>query len=71
MFVHATGLTRSGLSTLMEGQKVFVQCGQGKKGPEGRSIRSLDPCVGRRPKSRLRQRKSPLPGGGGSGLDFE
>ncbi|WP_280952722.1 cold-shock protein [Mesorhizobium sp. WSM3860] len=39
IFVHATALTRSRLSTLMEGQKVFVQCGQGKKGPEVRSIR--------------------------------
>ncbi|CAN7762870.1 cold-shock protein [Mesorhizobium sp. LjNodule214] len=39
IFVHATALTRSGLSMLMEGQKVFVQCGQGKKGPEVRSIR--------------------------------
>lgn len=39
IFVHATALTRSGLSMLMEGQKVFVQCGQGKKGLEVRSIR--------------------------------
>ncbi|PWJ86881.1 putative cold-shock DNA-binding protein [Mesorhizobium loti] len=41
IFVHATALTRSGLSMLMEGQKVFVQCGQGKKGLEVRSIRLL------------------------------
>ena len=39
IFVHATALTRSGLSVLEEGQKVFVQCAQGKKGPEVRSIR--------------------------------
>ena len=39
IFVHATALTRSGLSVLEEGQKVFVQCGQGKKGLEVRSIR--------------------------------
>ncbi|MDX8443574.1 cold-shock protein [Mesorhizobium australafricanum] len=39
MFVHATAQTRSGLSMLMEGQKVFVQCGQGKKGLEVRDIR--------------------------------
>lgn len=39
VFVHATALTRSGLSVLVEGQKVFVECGQGKKGLEVRSIR--------------------------------
>ncbi|OBP72556.1 cold shock domain protein CspD [Mesorhizobium loti] len=39
IFVQATALTRSGLSMLMEGQKVFVQYGQGKKGLEVRSIR--------------------------------
>ncbi|ATU95541.1 hypothetical protein BLM14_26960 (plasmid) [Phyllobacterium zundukense] len=39
VFVHATALTRSGLSVLVEGQKVFVECGQGKKGPEVQSIR--------------------------------
>lgn len=39
VFVHATALTRSGLSVLVEGQKVFVQYGQGKKGLEVRSIR--------------------------------
>lgn len=39
IFVHATALTRSGLSLLVEGQKVFVQAGQGKKGLEVRSIR--------------------------------
>ncbi|TXR50491.1 cold-shock protein [Phyllobacterium endophyticum] len=39
VFVHATALTRSGLSVLVEGQKVFVECGQGKKGLEVQSIR--------------------------------
>lgn len=39
VFVHATALARSGLSVLMEGQKVVVECGQGKKGLEVRSIR--------------------------------
>ena len=39
VFVHATALSRSGLSVLVEGQKVFVECGQGKKGLEVRSIR--------------------------------
>ena len=39
VFVHATALTRSGLSVLVEGQKVFVECAQGKKGLEVRSIR--------------------------------
>lgn len=39
VFVHATALTRSGLSVLVEGQKVVVECGQGKKGLEVQSIR--------------------------------
>lgn len=39
VFVHATALSGSGLSTLVEGQKVFVQCGQGKKDLEVRAIR--------------------------------
>ncbi|EHH05537.1 cold-shock DNA-binding domain-containing protein [Mesorhizobium amorphae CCNWGS0123] len=39
VFVHASTLTRSGLSVLVEGQKVFAKCGQGKKGLEVRSIR--------------------------------
>ncbi len=38
-FVHATALARSGLNVLVEGQKVFIECGQGKKGLEVRSIR--------------------------------
>lgn len=39
VFIHATALTRSGLSVLEEGQKVFVEYGEGKKGLEVRSIR--------------------------------
>lgn len=39
VFVHATALTRAGLSALVEGQKVFIECGRGKKGPEVRNIR--------------------------------
>ena len=39
VFVHATALTRAGLRVLEEGQKVFIECGPGKKGPEVRSIR--------------------------------
>ncbi len=39
IFVHATALARSGLSALAEGQKVVVECGQGKKGLEVQSIR--------------------------------
>jgi CspA family cold shock protein len=39
VFVHATALTRSGLSVLEEGQRVVFQSAQGKKGLEVRSIR--------------------------------
>ncbi|RWO01662.1 MAG: cold-shock protein [Mesorhizobium sp.] len=39
VFVHATALSRSGLSLLVEGQKVIVECGQGKKGLEVRRVR--------------------------------
>jgi CspA family cold shock protein len=39
VFVHATALERSGLSSLTEGQKVRVKFVQGAKGPETRSIR--------------------------------
>lgn len=39
VFVHATALTRSGLSVLEEGQRVVFQSAQGKKGIEVRSIR--------------------------------
>ena len=39
VFVHATALTRSGLSVLEDGQKVVFQSAPGKKGMEDRSIR--------------------------------
>lgn len=40
VFVHATALTRSGLTSLSEGQAVIVTFGAGKKGPEARSVRT-------------------------------
>jgi CspA family cold shock protein len=39
VFVHATALERSGLSSLTEGQRVRVKIVRGAKGPETRSIR--------------------------------
>jgi CspA family cold shock protein len=42
VFVHATTLDRSGLSELLEGQRVRMQISQGQKGPEARSIELLD-----------------------------
>jgi cold shock protein len=39
VFVHATALERSGLSSLTEGQRVRVKFARGAKGPETRSIR--------------------------------
>jgi cold shock protein len=39
VFVHATALGRAGITALAEGQKVFVECAQGKKGLEVRNIR--------------------------------
>ena len=39
VFVHATALSRSGLSILTEGQKVFVKCASGRKGLEVHIIR--------------------------------
>ncbi|HEV7253596.1 MAG TPA: cold-shock protein [Mesorhizobium sp.] len=41
VFVHATALTRAGLSTLAEGQRVMVGVIQGQKGPEARTLRAL------------------------------
>lgn len=38
VFVHATALTRSGLDSLTEGQKVTVSYAQGQKGPEARKV---------------------------------
>ena len=39
VFVHATTLTRSGLSSLNVGQAVLVRYGQGQKGLEARNVR--------------------------------
>ena len=39
VFVHATTLTRSGLSSLNVGQAVLVRYGQGQKGFEARTVR--------------------------------
>jgi CspA family cold shock protein len=42
VFVHATTLARAGLNGLSEGQRVRMQIGQGKKGPEAQAIELLD-----------------------------
>jgi CspA family cold shock protein len=42
VFVHATTLTRGGLTALTEGQRVRIQIAQGPKGLEARSIELLD-----------------------------
>lgn len=42
VFVHASALTRAGLSGLVEGQRVRMQVAQGQKGLEARSIELLD-----------------------------
>jgi cold shock CspA family protein len=42
VFVHASALTRAGLSGLTEGQRVRMQVGQGQKGLEARSIELID-----------------------------
>jgi CspA family cold shock protein len=39
VFVHATVLSRSGITVLTEGQAVIMECGQGKKGLEVLSLR--------------------------------
>ena len=41
VFVHATALSRSGLSTLAEGQRVMIGVAQGAKGLEARTVRPL------------------------------
>ena len=41
VFIHATALQRSGLGELVEGQRVRMQIGQGKKGLEAQSIEVL------------------------------
>jgi CspA family cold shock protein len=38
VFIHVTALSRAGLSGLVEGQRVRMQIGQGKKGLEAQSI---------------------------------
>jgi len=42
VFVHATAVARSGLSSLSEGQLLIVKFASGKKGLEARSIRPKD-----------------------------
>src|SRR5665213_2233766 len=42
VFVHASALTRAGLSRLTEGQRVRMQIGKGQKGLEASSIELLD-----------------------------
>ena len=42
VFIHATALERAGLSGLVEGQRVRMQIGQGKKGLEAHSIELID-----------------------------
>lgn len=39
VFVHATTLSRSGMTVLTEGQEVLMECGHGKKGLEVRCLR--------------------------------
>ena len=41
VFVHATALTRAGLSGLAPGQRVRMQVGQGQKGLEAQTIELL------------------------------
>jgi CspA family cold shock protein len=41
VFVHATALDRAGLRALVEGQRVRMQVGQGKKGLEVQTIELL------------------------------
>lgn len=38
-FVHVSALKRCGLDSLEEGQRVIVELGEGRKGPEVRSLR--------------------------------
>lgn len=42
VFVHATAVARSGLTTLSEGQKLSVTYSAGKKGPEAKTVRLTD-----------------------------
>lgn len=43
VFIHASALARAGLSELVEGQRVRMQIGQGRKGLEAETIELLDP----------------------------
>ena len=38
VFVHASALQRAGITSLSEGQRVFIGVVEGRKGPEGASI---------------------------------
>jgi cold shock protein len=38
VFVHASALERVGITSLHEGQRVFVGVAEGRKGPEAASI---------------------------------
>lgn len=42
VFVHVTALSRAGISGLVEGQRVRMQIGQGKKGLEAQTIELID-----------------------------
>jgi cold shock protein len=42
VFVHAAVVNRSGLTTLNEGQKVWIEYAMGKKGLEAKSVRTTD-----------------------------
>jgi cold shock protein len=38
VFVHATALNRAGITSLNEGQRVYIGVADGRKGPEAASI---------------------------------
>jgi CspA family cold shock protein len=38
VFVHASALQRAGITSLSEGQRVFIGVVEGRKGPEAASI---------------------------------
>jgi CspA family cold shock protein len=38
VFVHASALQRAGITSLSEGQRVFIGVVEGRKGPEAESI---------------------------------
>lgn len=48
VFIHASAIQRAGLTSLVEGQRVLLQVGQGQKGPEARSVQ----VMGNRPAGR-------------------